>query len=64
MPRYYLDSSALVKRYHAEAGSDRVRALFKVPANRIISSRLAILEIDSTFARLVREEVITGADFE
>lgn len=64
MPRYYLDSSALVKRYHVESGSDRVLALFSEPANRIIASRLAVLEIDSTFARLVREGAITATDFE
>jgi predicted nucleic acid-binding protein len=41
-----------------------VLALFEEPANRIISSRLAVLEIDSAFARLVREGVTTKADFE
>jgi hypothetical protein len=63
MARYFLDSSALVKRYHQESGSAEVDELFAVPDDRIIISRLALVELHSSFARLVRETVITESDF-
>jgi predicted nucleic acid-binding protein len=63
MPRYFLDSSALVKLYHQESGTDRVEALFNDLENRLFVSRLALVEVVSSFARLVREDVIGAADF-
>jgi predicted nucleic acid-binding protein len=63
MPRYFLDSSALVKRYHQEAGSAKVDSLFEAPSSRFIISRLAVVEFHSTSARLVREETLTPRDF-
>ncbi len=63
MPWYFLDSSALVKRYHREAGSDAVMRLFDTTGNRFLVSRLALVEVRSTFARLVREAVISEPDF-
>jgi predicted nucleic acid-binding protein len=64
MARYFLDSSVLVKRYHEETGSSDIDGLFRSPDDRVFVSRLAIVEIHSTFARLVREGVITKDDFE
>lgn len=43
MPRYYLDSSALIKRYHHESGSADVEALFNAPGNRFLISRLSLV---------------------
>jgi len=63
MARYFLDSSALVKRYHQESGSSAVESLFRRPDNRFFISRLALVEIHSSFARLVREGVLTELDF-
>ena len=63
MARYFLDSSALVKRYHQEAGTAVVEGLFHGPGNRFFISRLALVEVHSSFARLVREGVLTEADF-
>ncbi|MBI2823334.1 MAG: type II toxin-antitoxin system VapC family toxin [Planctomycetia bacterium] len=63
MARYFLDSSALVKRYHQEHGSTGVDALFAAADNRLFISRIAIVEIHSAFARLVRERVLAEADF-
>jgi predicted nucleic acid-binding protein len=63
MARYFLDSSALVKRYHQESGSVHVENLFNAPANRFFVSRLALVEVHSSFARLVREGVLTSSDF-
>jgi predicted nucleic acid-binding protein len=63
MPRYFLDSSALVKRYHQEAGSASVESLLARPGHRFFISRLALVEVHSAFARLVREAVISPTDF-
>jgi hypothetical protein len=63
MARYFLDSSALVKRYHYESGTDAVESLFKRADNRFFISRLALVEVRSTFARLVREGVLSEVDF-
>ena len=54
---YFLDSSALVKLYHPEKGSDKVEKLFTEPDRRILISRLACVEIVSALALKVR----TGA---
>lgn len=64
MARYFLDSSALVKRYHRESGSEIVEAFFDQPGNNLVVSRLALFELHSTFARLVRENVLTKSDFD
>jgi predicted nucleic acid-binding protein len=63
MPRYFLDSSALVKRYHQESGTNLVEDLFRDSENRLFISRLAIVEIHSCFARLVREQVLAETEF-
>jgi predicted nucleic acid-binding protein len=63
MARYFLDSSALVKRYHQESGSSAVEGLFNGPDNRFFISRLALVEIHSSFARLVREGILSESDF-
>jgi predicted nucleic acid-binding protein len=63
MARYFLDSSALVKRYHQESGSSDVEGLFQGPDSRFFISRLALVEVHSSFARLVREGILTGTDF-
>ena len=63
MARYFLDSSALVKRYHHESGSANVDAVFNAAGNRFFVSRLALVEAQSAFARLVREGIVTPDDF-
>jgi predicted nucleic acid-binding protein len=63
MARYFLDSSALVKRYHQERGSSEVADLLNKPDNRFFVSRLALVEIHSAFARLVREQTLSESDF-
>jgi len=63
MARYFLDSSALVKRYHAERGTTDVDALLNAPGNRFFISRLALVEVHSSLARLVREGNLTAKDF-
>jgi predicted nucleic acid-binding protein len=53
----------LVKRYHQESGTAAVEGLFDGPGNQLFVSRLALVEVHSSFARLVREGLLTEADF-
>jgi predicted nucleic acid-binding protein len=62
MPRYYLDTSALLKLYHVEAGTSRVRELVAEPGAELLISRLAAVEILSAFAMKVRTGVLTADD--
>jgi uncharacterized protein len=59
----FLDTSALVKHYHAEAGSAEVDRLWNDPATALFISRLSVLEIVSAFAGKVRTGEISAADF-
>jgi uncharacterized protein len=58
MARYYFDSSALVKHYHPEQGAELVDQIFAELTNRILISRLSLVELQSAFARLVREGIL------
>ena len=51
---YYLDTSALVKLYHQETGTEQVEALFTQSENSLIISELAVVELHSTVARKLR----------
>ena len=60
---YYLDTSALVKRYVAEIGSDWIRALADPKAsNLLLTARLTIVEARSALARRKREASINDED--
>jgi predicted nucleic acid-binding protein len=50
---HFLDSSALVKRYVRERGSDVVAALFR-GRKELAVARIAELEVNSAFAKRVR----------
>jgi len=56
----YLDTSALVKLYVAEAGADAVRALV-AQADAVATSSLAYAEARAAFARRVREGSLADA---
>jgi hypothetical protein len=45
MARYFLDSGALVKRYHQESGSAEGEVLFNGPGHHFFVSRLALVEV-------------------
>mgnify|MGYP001140784162 CR=1 FL=1 len=51
MAFYFFDTSALVKRYHLESGSERVNAIFEDQDNILIISELAIVEMASALQR-------------
>lgn len=59
---YFFDTSALVKRYHREKGTDVVDAAFDRADTRWISD-LSVIEAYSAFARKVRTGEITEEDF-
>jgi predicted nucleic acid-binding protein len=63
MPGTYFDTSALVKHYHAEAGSAEVDRLWHDPATALFVSRLSVPEMVSAFAGKVRTGEISPADF-
>lgn len=51
---YFLDASAVVKKYIAEAGSDRFRALVRARRSFAVS-RLSSVEVPAALARRARE---------
>jgi uncharacterized protein len=56
MPTYFLDTSALVKRHVAEPGHAWIESLCDPAAgNTVVISKVAIVEMSATLARLVRE---------
>lgn len=64
MSHYYLDTSAVVKYYVDEVGSDWIRALIKAtPMPLFVISHLVSVEIYSAFNRRLREGSLTSADY-
>ncbi|MFQ5856939.1 MAG: type II toxin-antitoxin system VapC family toxin [Anaerolineae bacterium] len=55
MPMFFLDSSAIVKRYVAEPGSAWVRALCDDEDSVIILGEITLAEVAAAFSRIVRE---------
>ncbi len=53
MPNFFVDSSALVKRYRSESGSERVSELLASP-NRLLIARLTVVEVSSALVRRAR----------
>lgn len=64
MPGYFFDSSALVKLYHAEAGTPTVDQIVNAPGSLIRVSRLTVAELTSAFAIKVRTQSISREDAE
>lgn len=63
MAAYFIDSSALVKRYVAERGSGWVKALaLPTAGNRIYVSRVTSVEVVSAVARRSKAGNITSQD--
>lgn len=61
----FVDSSAVAKRYHIEPGTQEVTALLveaKLLGRPVYISQLAVLEVQSVFAKKVRSGVITVDD--
>lgn len=49
MPLYFFDTSALVKRYHVGAGSEKVDEIFNDPAGTFAIANITIAEFASAF---------------
>lgn len=63
MTAYFLDSSALVKRYVQEVGSTWVQTITSERAgNEILVARITWVEVLSAFARLQREDNLPADD--
>jgi uncharacterized protein len=54
MTNYFVDSSALVKRYRVEPGSIRLSALLKA-ADQIFISRLTVIEVSAALVRRAKQ---------
>ena len=63
MADFFLDTSALVKRYHAEPGSPRVEAIFAAEGSNHAISGLSVVEFHSSFAKKVRMGLLTAVQF-
>jgi hypothetical protein len=62
---YYLDASALVKRYVDERGSEWIRAMMDSEEETLLlTSRMTIVEVICAFSRRVREGTLTVEDFD
>ncbi len=63
MTAYFLDSSALVKRYVSETGSAWIQLLTSSQTgNLLFIARITWVEVISAFARRQREGSLTSAD--
>ena len=64
MSNYYLDTSALVKRYVDETGSAWLRALVDPALSPVlVVSQLLIVEMASVFNRRLREATVSRSDY-
>jgi predicted nucleic acid-binding protein len=59
---HFFDSSALVKLYHPEAGTQAVDQIVNAPENLVLVSRLTLAELTSAFAIKVRTQSINRED--
>lgn len=64
MPRSYLDSSAAIKLYLPEKGTDTVRTLIQQPTSQCFIAQLALVEVQRAFARRFRSREITEEEFD
>lgn len=64
MPNYFVDTSALAKLYHKEAGSEYMDRILKEPGSRSLISRLSIVEMESVLPIKVRTGEIDQQDVE
>lgn len=65
MTLFYFDTSALVKRYNIENGSDFINQLYdflKRKSERILTSKISEVEVASAIFRLSREKILTRQD--
>ncbi len=66
MAVYYLETSALVKRYKTELGSELVSELFegKSPSEIFITSQFTLVEIEATLARALKARLLKSKAYQ
>jgi predicted nucleic acid-binding protein len=64
MPIYFLDSSAVIKLYQSENGSQEVNGIVSASDSLAFISRLTVTEVQRAFARKMREGKMTAADLD
>lgn len=64
MSTYFFDTSALVKRYHRETGTEIVDGAFDDKNVTKTVSDISVIEFYSAFAKKVRAREITDEDFQ
>src|SRR5512147_406318 len=64
MRHYFLDTSALVKHYHAEPGSSQVDLILRESGAIFSIARLTLTEVPSVFAKKVRTREIAEPAFD
>jgi predicted nucleic acid-binding protein len=62
MPRLFFDTSALVKRYYEEAGSETVDELVEAEGNEVVITSLSVVETASALRRKQNRGEITSRD--
>jgi predicted nucleic acid-binding protein len=61
---YYLDSSAMVKRYVEEAGTAWIETLCSDKANLVATAQISLVEVAAAFASKRRGDEITDEAYE
>ena len=64
MPTYYLDSSAVIKRYQSESGSTEVNRIVNEADSLRFISRLSIVEVQRAFGRRLRTRDISDGEYD
>lgn len=64
MAPYFFDTSALVKRYHDEPGTQRVDELLDAPESEILISSLTVVESVSAFRRTYNRGAVSESEME
>ena len=62
MPRLFFDTSALVKRYYEEEGSETVDELIEAEDSEVVITSLAVVEVASALRRKRNRDEITSDD--
>jgi predicted nucleic acid-binding protein len=63
MARYFFDTSALIKHYHVEAGTNTVDRIINEAGAEFLIARLTLVETVSVFAIKVRTGEFDAAEF-
>jgi len=64
MKFYFIDTSALVKRYHSEKGTEVMDRIFSEEDKAIVISSICITEMVSAMNRKKEEKVISKEDLD